>query len=112
MERYLVGSADYLANVRAALDVLAGLPRRTAMPSPPASATYYDGAIGWVGHLLAPPERVSDEVSLLRITSDADPYLGETATVDGQLVTVPDEPLERHELSADVQAYLDQRPQV
>jgi hypothetical protein len=87
MQRYLVGTETDLNAVRGSLDRLAGYPRRTPMPSPPAAEEYSEGAMGWVGHLIGAPFAVDATTALLEMPDDAVPYAGQTS----ESVTVPSE---------------------
>ena len=101
--RYLTGSMTYLLRVRAGLAKLAGYPVRN-MPVPPASPTYYPGALGWSDQLIAEPIETSVAgQGVMDMPSDVDPYLGETTDVDGVEVTVPtaDQFKERNQLTAE-----------
>lgn len=110
--RYYLGTMDALTSIWRALDQLGGFPKATAMPSPPRPAVWYEGAIGWTGHLtIAPVEVVAPDGILYLVEGDPylEPLLGQTTDVDGVPVTIPTaaELLYREQLPPEYQEWLD-----
>jgi hypothetical protein len=88
--RYVIGTLDAMQKIRAAVDKLAGYPFPIEeLPIPPRAETYAPGAVGWMEHLLRDPEDIGNGDGLLYATDEIMPYLGQSADVDGETITVP-----------------------
>ena len=110
--RYYLGTMEALTKVWRALDQLGDFPKPTAMPSPPRPPVWYEGAIGWTGHLTIAPVEVEPGMGMLYLV-EGDPYLepllGQSTDIDGETITVPTaaELLYREQLPPEYQAWLD-----
>lgn len=106
---YVYGQLTDLTKIRTALDKLAGMPFPVmAVPSPPRAATYSEGAIGWMEHVLAPPHDIGGGKGLLAFADDAFPYCGQTYVLDGETITIPtrEQLLSREQLPQDAATWL------
>lgn len=93
MSSFLVGDRARCAEIRAAISMAEGLPRRVTVVGGPdmLPTKYTPGAAGWTEHLCAPAFEAGDGTAALELIVEADKHLGKTVRVGEKDVVVPAE---------------------
>jgi hypothetical protein len=90
--KYLVGPVGQIADIRSALNIAEGLPRRAVVVGGPdmLPTTYTPGAPGWTDQVCPPPIDGGDGTQAVLIPDEADRHLGKTVRVGQKNVVLPE----------------------
>jgi hypothetical protein len=91
MSTFLIGATSRCVEIRDAIAIADGLPRRVTVVGGPdmLPTKYTPGAAGWTEHLCAPAIEAGDGTAALELTVDAEKHLGKTVRVGEKDVVVP-----------------------